>query len=272
MLEAIKETAILAALKSGEILKRGFGSTFRIANKEGRNNLVTEFDTLSETTIINLIKEKYPKSSFLAEESGKSGLEDSSYLRWIIDPLDGTVNFAHSLPIFSISIAAEIERETVVGVIYHPMLDELFFAVKGKGAYLNGEQLKVSATNDLLSSMLVTGFPYNVNQNPSNCIDLFVQVIHMGIPVRRLGSAALDLAYVAAGRFDGFWEIDLNPWDVAAGALIVREAGGSVTKFDNSKFTLESPTILASNGRIHSQLVETLTSCNLELNSIYGKK
>ncbi len=261
MTTQITQIAIQSALKAGEVLKQGFGTAFKISNKEGKNNLVTEYDLLAEKIIIDNIRGKFPDHNFLAEESGYTESGSRGNIRWIIDPLDGTVNFAHGLPIFSVSIAAESNGEVICGVVYHPMLDELFVAVKGQGATLNGNPISVSGTSDIDSSFLITGFPYNVNENPCNCIDLFVDIIKRGIPVRRLGSAALDLAYIAAGRFDGFWEISLNPWDVAAGILLVREAGGQVTQFNGREHELTSESMLATNGRLHGGLVSILTKC-----------
>lgn len=265
MIDRIKDTAINAALEAGRILKEGYGTNFEISLKSGKNNLVTEFDHKAENTIIDLIKHDFSRSSFLAEESGYEA-NDRSDLFWIIDPLDGTVNFAHSVPLFSVSIAAEKDGEIVCGVIYQPMLDELFVATKGGGAFLNGKQLKVSRTTDIERSYLVTGFPYDVDKNPCNCIDLFVSIVQRGIPIRRLGSAALDLAYVAAGRFDGFWEIDLKPWDIAAGILLVKEAGGTITQFNNDDHSLSSNTILATNGILHGQVSDILSTCNRAIN------
>jgi len=261
MVNELANCAVEAALKSGDILRKGFGTSFEISLKEGKNNLVTEFDKLSEKAIIQHIHSIFPDHVFLAEESGKTGDLAKDNVRWIIDPLDGTVNFAHGLPIFSISIAAELNNEIIAGVVYHPLLDELFVAKKDGGAYLNGKKLKVSDNDDLDSSMLVTGFPYNVNQNPCGCIDHFVSIIKKGIPVRRLGSAALDLAYVAAGRFDGFWEINLNPWDVAAGILLVQEAGGRISTYSNKSYSIFDESILATNGKIHNGIVEAMSKC-----------
>jgi myo-inositol-1(or 4)-monophosphatase len=262
MIEELTECAVIAALEAGKILKQGFGTSFEIFNKEGKNNLVTEFDKLSEARIINIIHEKFPEHVFLAEESGKTGIATKDKVRWIIDPLDGTVNFANNLPIFSVSIAAELNGEILCGVVYHPILDELFVARKGGGAFLNGKKLTVSVNNELEHAFLVTGFPYNVNQNPCGCINHFIEIIQRGIPVRRLGSAALDLAYVAAGRFDGFWEINLHPWDVSAGVILVQEAGGLVTQYNNSGYSIESQSILATNGKIHLQISEVLSKCS----------
>lgn len=258
MFNEITNIAIKAALDAGKILKEGFGTSFEISSKEGKNNLVTEYDKKSEALIIDTIKSNFPNHYFLAEESGASGITNSDEVQWIIDPLDGTVNFAHNLPIFSISIAAHKNNELLCGIIYQPILDELFVAESGKGSYLNNKKISVSNNEDFDSSFLVTGFPYNVNLNPCGCIDTFVDIIKQGIPVRRLGSAALDLAYVACGRFDGFWEINLNPWDVAAGAILVQEAGGSVTQYDNSTYSITDNSILATNGKIHPRTVELL--------------
>jgi myo-inositol-1(or 4)-monophosphatase len=243
--------AIEASLRAGKILRNGFGTAFKIRSKEGRHNLVTEYDIRSENEIIDFIKKEIPDSVFLAEESGRSALNNESKVRWIIDPLDGTVNFAHNIPIFSISIAAEVNNELVAGVVYHPLLDELFTASKGGGAFLGTNKIKVTKIDEFHSAFLVTGFPYRTGSSNSRSAELFINVVQNGIPIRRLGSAALDLAYVAAGRFDGFWEMELNPWDVAAGVLLIREAGGLVTKYDMSDYTIYDNSILATNGLIH---------------------
>lgn len=258
MIDKLSELAIKTAKEAGAILKKGFGTSFRISSKSGKNDLVTEYDNLSEDYIINAIKKEFPDHSFLAEESGRIGEMKKGKILWVIDPLDGTVNFAHSLPIFSVSIAAVLDGEILVGVIYHPIMDELFAAKKGGGATRNGEKISVSVNPDFEKSLLVTGFPYNIKKNPNSCIDHFVSIIKRGIPVRRLGSAALDLAYTAAGIFDGFWEIDLKPWDVAAGALLVQEAGGMVTQYNKEKYSIFSKSILATNGKIHNEISKSL--------------
>ncbi|HRP02481.1 MAG TPA: inositol monophosphatase family protein [Candidatus Kapabacteria bacterium] len=252
------ESAKSAALIAGDILLEGFGTNFKISNKEGRNNLVTEYDLKSERAIIEFLLHKYPTHSFLAEESGNT--QNDEIVKWIIDPLDGTTNFANNLPIFSVSIAAEYKGEIVAGVVYNPVLKELFYASKGGGAFLNDNRIYCSNSNDLNTSFLVTGFPYNVEKNPYSCVDTFVKVVLQGIPVRRLGSAAIDLAYVACGRFDGFWELNLNAWDTAAGYLLVEESGGIVTQYNNDKFSIYNNTIIATNGKIHSQVVELINS------------
>ncbi len=269
MEKKILDAAVDAATKAGKILNEGFRTSFKISSKEGRNNFVTEYDLLSEKIIIETLKKHFPDSYFLAEESGNTGKENANKIKWIIDPLDGTTNFAHSLPIFCISIAAELNNEIICSTIYQPVLDELFVAFKGSGAKRNGSNIVVSESSDFDSSFLVTGFPYNVNEDPCNCVEVFVDVIKQGIPVRRLGSAALDLAYVAAGIFDGFWEIELNPWDIAAGALLVEEAGGKVSTYSNTQFSVYGNSILATNGLIHNQIVDILNvSCNNNCNGL----
>ncbi len=257
LIEFIKDTAVNA----GAILKEGYGTNFKISSKDGKNNLVTEYDHKAEEYIISRIKSTYPNDSILAEESGKTGDIASDQINWIVDPLDGTVNFAHGIPIFSVSIAAELKGEIIAGAIYQPILGELFWAEKGKGAFLNDHKLEVSETKEFDRAYLVTGFPYNVSENPCNCVDLFVKIVQQGIPVRRLGSAALDLAYVAAGRFDAFWELELKPWDVAAGVLIVKEAGGKISQFNNTDYTIYDKTLLASNGLIHEKASHVLNMC-----------
>jgi myo-inositol-1(or 4)-monophosphatase len=250
--------AIQAALSAGEVLKKGFGTSFRIESKPGKQNFVTEYDKASEKCILALIKQEFPHHRFLAEESGASSHSDSSVV-WVIDPLDGTLNFAHHVPVFTISIAVAIEKEVVSGVIYQPISQELFVAEKGKGAYLNGTRITVSKTRELNDAMLATGFPYNVDQNPLHCIERFALMTKLGIPIRRLGSAALDLAYVAAGRFDAYWEVTLHPWDMAAGKLLVEEAGGKVTHWDGSAHQIFGhESILATNGLLHASMKDRL--------------
>lgn len=266
MLKELQECAVAAALEGGKILREGFGSSFTIKSKSDRNDLVTEYDHKSEIAIINFIKSRYSDHKFLAEESGLTGNTDE-VITWVIDPLDGTVNYAHSLPIFSVSIAAVKNNEILCAAVYQPILDELFTATKGQGAMLNNQIIKPSSSKSLESSFLVTGFPYNVHKNPGHCVEHFIGMIRQGIPIRRLGSAALDLAYVACGRFDGFWEVELKPWDVAAGVLILSEAGGKVTQYNKDEYWITDDNMLATNGLIHEQLSETLMSCYLEFSS-----
>lgn len=251
--------AIEAALKAGELLRRGFYADFQIKEKPGIHNLVTEYDNKAEESIISTILNRFPSHSILAEESGEAHAKHSAEVVWIIDPLDGTVNFAHGVPIFSVSIGVVVQQEVVAGVVYCPLLHELFVAEKSKGAYLNGNRLHVSKADQLIKAFAATGFPYNVNENPMHCIDRFAQMQAKGVPIRRLGSAALDLSYVAAGRFDLFWELNLSPWDIAAGKLLIEEAGGKITRYDGSPLSIFSDKmLLATNGRLHGQMIEHL--------------
>jgi myo-inositol-1(or 4)-monophosphatase len=249
--------AMDAALLAGEVLRKGFGTHFSISSKEGKHNLVTEYDYLAEKTIIDFIKDEVPGSHFLAEESGKTG--DKEDLLWIIDPLDGTVNFAHEIPFFCVSIAIEKKGEVITGVVFDPIHHELFVGEKGKGAFLNGKKIQVSPISDLQKAMLSTGFPYNLSENPFHCIEHFTDIIKLGIPIRRIGSAAIELAYVASGRTDGFFEVGLAPWDCAAGKLLVEEAGGVVSHWNESSFDIHSRLpILSSNGLIHQEVAAIL--------------
>ncbi len=250
--------AIEAAKEAGKFLKFSVGKVKNIEMKKGEErNLVSEIDHAAEKKIIDIIKRHHPSHGILAEESGGSGSSD--YI-WVIDPLDGTTNFLHGLPIFCVSIGIQYKGELMAGVVYDPNLDELFTAEKGSGAYLNGKRLHVSKSSELIQSLLVTGFPYDIASNPDNTIERFINVLVKAQAVRRLGSAALDLSYVAAGRFDGFWEVNLNPWDMAAGILFVREAGGLVTDFSGTNSTIHAPQVLASNGHLHKALLNILES------------
>ena len=247
--------AIRLAQEAGNVLRSSFGRKIVVSNK-GDIDLVTEVDLAAEKVIKDLIQSHYPKHGILAEESGAT--ETDSEYRWIVDPLDGTTNYAHGLPIFCVSIALECAGEMIIGVIYDPMRDELFAAERGNGATMNGRTIRVSKTEALTKSLLVTGFPYDIHSNKVNNIDNFTNFIRNAQAVRRLGSAAIDLCYVACGRFDGFWEMKLNAWDMAAGALIVEEAGGEVTNFDGNVFDPFKKEICASNGMIHKEMVTIL--------------
>lgn len=250
--------AIEAAKEAGKFLKKNLGKVRQIDLKSGQErNLVTEIDKKSEELIVNIIKKHYPNHDILAEESGSKHGSKSDY-KWIIDPLDGTTNFTHGLPIFCVSIGLERKGEIILGAIYDPNFDELFTAEKGRGAFLNGRRLRVSTTKELKSSLLVTGFPYNINENPDHCIEHFVNFLLNAQAIRRMGSAALDLAYVAAGRYDGFWEVNLNPWDMAAGVLLVKEAGGEITNFTGTDIDIYGKQIVASNKSIHKEMLEIL--------------
>lgn len=250
--------AVEAAKNAGALLQQGFGSHFEIDSKPGMQNLVTEYDHISEKAVITTISERFPDHAFLAEESGTIN-KGSGSVTWIIDPLDGTVNFAHNIPVFSVSIAACVNGVIVSGVVYHPMAQELFVAEKGKGSYLNTKPISVSKTSDLKKALLATGFPYDVDKDPLNCVEKFAKIQLRGVPVRRLGSAAIDLAYVAAGRCDAYWEVGLHPWDMAAGKLLVEEAGGTVSHWDGAPHEIFSySTMLASNGQLHQAMIEFL--------------
>jgi myo-inositol-1(or 4)-monophosphatase len=250
--------AIQAALSAGALLRQGFDTAFEIQLKEGKQNLVTEYDKASEKNIISSIFQHFPDHAILAEESGDIH-RGKSPITWIIDPLDGTVNFARNIPVFSVSIAAAIDHQIISGVVYQPITQELFIAEKGKGAYLNGKRISVSKTDQFDNAVMATGFPYDVDKNPLSCIDRFAIIQAKGVPIRRLGSAAIDLSYVAAGRFDAFWEVGLNPWDMAAGKLMVEEAGGKVSHWDGSPHKVFAyDTLLASNGILHQEMIEHL--------------
>jgi myo-inositol-1(or 4)-monophosphatase len=253
--DKLKDLAILSAREAGLLLKGRLHLTHKVSFK-GDKNLVTEADRLSEELIVKRIRESFPDHDILAEESPATSR--GSLYRWIIDPLDGTTNYAHGYPVFSVSIALEISGKLALGVVYNPMLDELFFAEKGQGAFLNEERLSVSRVERLEGSLLATGFPYNIRTSEDNNINYFNKMIMVSQAVRRAGSAALDLAYLAAGRFDGFWELQLKPWDVAAGILLIEEAGGQVTDFSSRPYRLDGDKVAASNGRIHQEFLHQL--------------
>lgn len=251
----INRVAIAAAYRSGKILKSYFGNLAHI-RKKGAIDLVTEADTESENAIIEFIHEKFPDHSFLAEESGLTQGDTSR--QWIIDPLDGTINFAHQLPIFSISIAFAYHGEILTGVVFNPVNGELFSAVSGQGATLNNRPLLVSDTKILSESLLVTGFPYDLLSIFEEIAFRLDRCLQHAQGIRRLGSAALDLCYIACGRFDGFWEQNLNPWDTAAAFLIASESGAVITDFANNPFTINKKEIVATNGHIHMEMLSLL--------------
>lgn len=249
--------AIEAAREAGRFLKLSVGRVKNVEVKQGdERNLVSEIDRGAEERIISIIRRHYPGHAILAEESG--GSTAPAEYRWIIDPLDGTTNFLHGVPIFSVSIGIERRGELIAGVVYDPNQDEMFTAEKGAGAFLNGRRLKVSTSSVLVESLLVTGFPYNITENPGNAVEHFVHFLMAARGVRRLGSAAIDLSYVAAGRFDGFWEVSLSPWDMAAGALLIAEAGGRITDMAGKPLNIYQKTVLASNGPIHDAMLAVL--------------
>lgn len=251
----IEDTAVAAARRAGALLKEHLGRAGKVEFK-GAVDIVTELDRRSEDQIIADIKKAFPDHGILTEE--RSEIVTGSPSRWIIDPLDGTTNYAHGFPFFSVSIAFEEAGEVKFGVVYDPMRDELFTAEHGKGAFLNGRTIEVSKTSSLDKSLLATGFPYDLRQSKDNNIDHFTNFAFRAQAIRRAGSAALDLSYVASGRFDGFWEMKLKPWDTAAAVLIVKEAGGTVTDFKGEEFSLLKPECLASNGVIHKEMRDVL--------------
>lgn len=252
--------AIQTARDAGRILAERFGRTLEITNKS-ELDLVTESDLASERLIIERIKAYHPRHAILAEESGASSPVDQelrSEWRWIVDPLDGTTNYAHGYPCFCVSMGLEHGGRMELGVVYDPMRDELFTAERGQGASLNGRRIQVSPVKSLSGALLCTGFPYDVRER-SEFARHFANFIMNAQGVRRDGAAALDLAYVACGRFDGFWEEGLKPWDVAAGALMVTEAGGRVSNYTGEPLSIFNPPILASNGLLHEQMMQVLS-------------
>jgi myo-inositol-1(or 4)-monophosphatase len=251
--ETYLQTAIDAVRRAGELQRKASRGTFEI-RKKGTIDLVTEVDVAVEKMVRALIAERYPDHDVLGEELGGPGEGERSRYCWICDPLDGTTNFAHGLPLFCSTIALEVDGELRVGAVYDPTRDELFTAIRGGGAFLNGERIRVSTAATLIDSLLVTGFPYSVQEKLDEMIGLFGRFLSKARAVRRLGSAALDMCYVAAGRLDGFWEEGLNAWDIAGGVLIVQEAGGRITSLDGGPFVLRSGRIIASNGLLHDEM------------------
>jgi myo-inositol-1(or 4)-monophosphatase len=253
-----KSTLIEAAHAGASEILRFFNGQFKISNKAGVNNLVTEADHASEKAILALIKSKFPAHSVLSEETGEI-IQDSNY-KWIIDPIDGTVNFAHGIPLNCVSIGLEKDGEMLMGVVFNPHMNEFFFAERGQGATLNDKKISVSEQSEVLSACLVTGFPYTYINMKNGPLEIFERFIRNGVPVRRLGSAAIDLCWVAAGRFDGFYEHKLEAWDSAAGYLMVEEAGGSVTDFNGEKYSPYQHRLLATNGKIHEEMLAIINN------------
>ncbi len=250
--------AIQTAREAGQVLADKFGRALQVSNK-GDIDLVTEADLAAERLIVERIRSYHPRHRILTEESGdvkEAGSREAAY-KWVIDPLDGTTNYAHGYPCFCVSVALEHEGRVVVGVVYDPTRDEVFAAERGAGATLNGRTLRVSETDELNRALVCTGFPYDVRER-GDFVRHFRQFIMRAQSVRRDGAAALDLAYVAAGRFEGFYEEGLRPWDVAAGVLLVEEAGGRVTHYDGSPFSIYATHIAASNGLVHEEMLGVL--------------
>ena len=254
--DALLEAAVAASQEAGALLLKYAGAGFHIEYKNPIN-LVTDADRAAEQCVIDHIKAHFPTHRFLAEERGRLEEAQSPYL-WIIDPLDGTTNFAHGYPAYCVSIGLEYEGRCVLGAIFDPSRNELFTAIEHRGAQLNGRAIHVSNTATLDGSLLVTGFAYDIRETPRNNLDHFVKFALKAQGLRRTGSAALDLCYVAAGRFDGFWEVRLNPWDMAAGAVIAREAGGRLTDFSGQDLSIYGQELVASNGQIHEAMLAVL--------------
>ncbi len=281
--------AMEVAREAGDFAHRAQVSELQISSKTNEMDIVTQIDSRNEHKIRDTVLARYPDHVFLGEELGASdetaatpspllekeggqiqtpppfqgggrGVVDR--VRWVIDPIDGTVNFAHGLPIWCVSVGVEVNGIVECGAIYNPNLNELFSVRRGHGAYLNGNRISVSTLSDPTKSLYVTGFPYNVNENPGSVIEQFVSFLSRGLLIRRLGSAALDLAYVACGRLEAFWEMGLSPWDTSAGQLMVREAGGRVTHYDGIDYNIYKKSIIASNGLHHEMIFGVLSEVN----------
>jgi myo-inositol-1(or 4)-monophosphatase len=248
------DVATNAARQAGAIVREGYGQALHITHK-GAIDLVTEYDQRSEALILGALRRAFPGHAINSEESGRAAGDD---YEWLVDPLDGTTNFAHKFPVFSISIALTFQRRLIMGVVYDPVRDELFAADAGQGAHLNEAPMHVSTIGSLDQALLSTGFPYDVRTNPNNNLAEFGRFARLTQGVRRTGSAALDCAWLAAGRLDGFWELRLNPWDIGAGALIAREAGGRVSTYSGDEDFLGKDSILVSNGLLHDDMLRVL--------------
>lgn len=249
------QVAADAAQAAGKYILKKIGNFGKISYK-GSINLVTEVDKKSEEIIVSRIRKEFPSHGILAEERGSE--DRGNRYKWIIDPLDGTTNYAHSFPFFCVSVGLEKNDEVIAGVAYDPVREELFSSQKGKGAYLNRKRIRVSKISDLSRALLVTGFAYNIREAKYTNVENFRKFLLASQAVRRTGSAAIDLCYVACGRFDGFWEVGLNPWDTAAASLIAEEAGAKITDFKGKPYSIYEKQILASNGKVHGQMLKIL--------------
>lgn len=260
--------AIEAALLAGKLLKDGFGTGFQVKPKILKNDLVTEFDHLSEELIMDFLQERFPTYSFLGEECGHVMQSDTEYC-WIVDPLDGTVNFAHNIPLFCISIALAKKEKILCGIIYEPLAQELFIVESGKGVFLNGRPIRISQTTELQNAFVSTSLSFNLHKNPHASIEKFGQMAQHGFPLRAIGSTALNLAYIAAGRFDAYWSLggSINAWDMAVGKLMVEEAGGEVTQCNGEPYNLfQESTLLATNGFLHAEVKKYLEDSHGQTN------
>jgi len=254
-MERIREVALQAVKAAGVLLKQRFGEE-QIIHFKGEIDIVTEMDQKSEALIRETILREFPDHSILGEEKGWH--EGRAQYRWIIDPLDGTTNYAHGFPFFAVAVAVEKGGEIIYGIVYDPLREELFEAERGGGAFLNGRRIHVSDVKELTKALLATGFPYDIRKGGEDNIVHFVNFLKVAQAVRRPGSACLDLCYVANGRFDGFWEPKLHPWDMAAGSVIVQEAGGTITDFRGGRFNVYSQEVVASNGLLHEAMLQII--------------
>ena len=265
------DIALQAAYAAGQILKEHFGKVPQGAvRQKTKNDFLSFVDEQSEQAIINTIRSSFPEHGFLAEESGPSG--NQSAYRWIIDPLDGTKNYLSGIPVFAVSIALQHHNELTLGVIYDPMRDELYRAERGTGAFLNDRPMRVSSKKQLNDCLLATGFPFKARHLLLSYLNAFERVFNHSVGMRRMGAAAIDLAYVAAGRFDAFWELGLSPWDVAAGAVLIREAGGTVSDFWLGDQFLFGHYMLASNGQVQQELSRLLRQSFPTFQPVYPKE
>lgn len=250
----LKETLIRTTKEAGKNILDHFGTAFSISQKTSANNIVTEVDKSTERLIRKMINDQFPDHGIVGEEYEIQ--QTKTKYQWIVDPIDGTTNFAHGIPLCCVSIGLLEDEKMLMGAVYNPMMDEFYFAERGKGAFVNEQRISVSDSSDFDTACLVTGFPYNFPDY--DITRVFTKLVKKGLPVRRLGSAALDLCWVACGRFDGFWEHNLNAWDIAAGYLIVEEAGGRVTDFQDNPYTVWDKQTLATNGKIHEELRQAI--------------
>lgn len=251
ILQKVKDIVI----HTGDHIQRISNQKKNIAYK-GAVNLVTQFDNMAQELIVKFLLKNFPDYGILSEENVRHNIDKP--IKWLLDPLDGTTNFAHNLPIWAISLGLEMDGLIALGIVYDPTRKELFTAIRGKGAFLNARKIQVSKTKNLEKSLLVTGFPYDIRESKQNNLNYFARFCMRAQAVRRLGSAALDLCYTACGRFDGYWELKLSPWDQAAGSLILQEAGGKITDFRGQPFSIYGKEVLCTNGLIHKQMMKVL--------------